>query len=491
MTQVAVAVAVLLLIGAHVLAWGLLGYRLVAVRLTDPVAVAASVGCLGVTLFGAELLLLGHLHWLTPAALVLGAAIAAAGVAVRLWRVRPRLAYPTARVPPLAAAAVVAMLALVVVSGVRPPLYPDEREYHWPAPLLWASHAGWVASPYRHTNGPILMHAIYTAAALWQSSTAAHWSHSVLLGCLLLSAAALARAAGASGIVTAAVCLSVPAIVNQSSVAYTDVAAAALALGAYVPILCRRPPRVGQAPLPWGHVVASGVLLAGAFSVKPFVVVAAPVAFAYVVWARRQDRRQVATGAGLFLLPILAAAAFWSMHTHALVGRWWDTQGIMVRDESSPAWQFGWAVGRIPTLRDLAWLPLIPLVVPVLGQQEPYGGRIGPVFLLAWLVIGWYFGWYWWGRHRKSTPPQDDLPWLAAGAVVYFLALAPFLVKTRFHDFVWAASAVVAVVAWSRLRDSVRPPVGRAVSVLFTITIGLGMFDASRNLVRGLITPFH
>ena len=54
---------------------------------------------------------------------------------------------------------------------------------------------------------------------------------------------------------------------------------------------------------------------------------------------------------------------------------------------ADPMWTLGWAAGRIPSLRDILMLPVVPFYATLWGQREPYGGRIG-LLTVIFLLIG-------------------------------------------------------------------------------------------------------
>ncbi|MGH7214700.1 MAG: hypothetical protein ACREIT_08050, partial [Tepidisphaeraceae bacterium] len=130
------------------------------------------------------------------------------------------------------------MAVLVVVCGLRAGWWVDEIEYHYAAPLLWAEHGKWVPSPYHNTNGPALAEVLFTFPALFKSDVAAHWMHSTCLLMLAAGCAGLSRRAGGSAIGALAAVLSVPVVVNQSHVAYSDIAAGGFAIAGYVALFC-------------------------------------------------------------------------------------------------------------------------------------------------------------------------------------------------------------------------------------------------------------
>ena len=123
-------------------------------------------------------------------------------------------------------------------------------------------------------NGPAFSEYLYTVAALWNSPLPRILTHVLFLLIAAGLAGGFARCAGAAAIYGVAACLAIPVIVNQSSIAYSDLSALAFAAAAFAPLLdCSR----GAAePRSWQQVLAAGILLAFAASTKPFTLAAAP-----------------------------------------------------------------------------------------------------------------------------------------------------------------------------------------------------------------------
>ena len=445
-------------------------------------------GGVGITLFGLEMLLLGHLNALTRPALAMSSLVIIIGL-FRAWPdirkqrsvlfSRVRACVRQERVLALSCAL---MFALVALSGLRAPREGDELDYHWAAPVFWAQQGRWAASPYRLTNGPALMEMNYTFSACFGSSSAAHWSHTLCLFVLALACAGLARTLGVSPLAAVAACLSCPVIVNQASIAYNDVAAGALVLCAYAALVCRKEGDE-SAPLPGNSLLIAGILFAGAVSVKPFTLVALPPALLYVYCYGLRAGKGSGSVTGLRNMGLISGCValtlcLWAWHTHSLIGHVWDSSGkYMARQPSDSMWQTGQAAGRIPSLTDLAVLPTVPFVTGILGQREPYGGRTGLLALL-FAPIGLSV------MHLLSASRRRRLYWLVGAAVAYFLLLGPVALKTRFHIFVWCVGMVVAAIGYSHTKNgrTVIPP--RLSVGAYYLLVWIGMTDGARILLR-------
>ena len=448
-------------------------------------------GLMGLGFTGLFVWLVGHLGLLRPWTLLASAGLAATVLAVwaaRAWRYDAAAVSGAWRdgawVERLLWLMSAGMVGLIVVSGIRPPWARDELDYHWASPLFWAAAGAWETSPHRLSNGPALAQMTYTLSAVFGSPTAAHWTHTLAALCLVVTAAATARRCGGSPAAAAAGCLSMPVLVNQASIAYTDVFAAAFVLGAFA-VLVDRP------GVPPARLLVAGLLLAFAASVKAFTAVAyLPAILLVIVTAARTARTAASShkllrasrAAAVLVLPGLVLAALWLLHTSALTGQWLDRSGqYIARSPDDPMLLTGAAAGRIPGWRDVAFLPLVPAYATVLGQSEPYGGRIG-LIAVPFLPLGL------WAIGRLPRLRRRRVAGLALAACVYFVVLAPFLIKTRFSIFVWVVLVVVAAVGLKATLDLARsrPRLSAGVGVLFALLVLAGMADSARVLVRDL-----
>ena len=363
------ALATFSLLFVHVAAFAVLAVRLLRrtrVRVPSELGIG---GLMGLGFTGLFVWLVGHLGFLRPWTFLASAGLAVTVLAVWAARVRwhdaaaavagawrgsawaERLLWPTSA----------GMVGLLVVSGLRPPWARDELDYHWASPLFWAAAGAWEASPHRLSNGPALAQMTYTFSAVFGSAIAAHWTHTLAALCLVATAVGTARRCGGSPAAAAAGCLSMPVLVNQASVAYTDVFAAAFLLGAFA-VLVDRP------GVPPARLLVVGLLLGFAASVKSFTAVAyLPAVLLVIVTAARTARTAASShellrgsrAAAVLVLPGLVLAALWLLHTSALTGQWLDRSGqYIARSPDDPMLLTGAAAGRIPGWRDVAFLPL-------------------------------------------------------------------------------------------------------------------------------------
>ena len=482
LAEVGTAGAVLCLILFHVAAFGRVGLVAFGWSGRSVLVTMAVGGLIGLGCLGLEMLLLGHLGLLSK-----GVLLSSGGGAVLLlcwgwfrrgWcnRFSRRATYEFAprRGEVILWALWLGMIGLILLSGLRPPGARDELDYHWASPVFWAAAGHWEASPYRLSNGPALAEMVYTFSAVFDSPIAAHWTHALAALLLVVAAAGLAGGCGGSRVAAAAGCLSIPVLVNQASIAYTDVFAAAFVVAAFAVLLS--PKRARR------ELLLTGLLLAFAASVKSFTAVAVLPCVAIVIVQRSGGGARIGGEVLRLLLPGILLAGIWLEHTHHLTGSWLDRSGqYIARSADDPMLTSGAAAGRIPSARDLLFLPAVPAYATVFGQQEPYGGRIGLV-AVPFLPVAL------WAMARLPKARRRRLTILLAAAAAYFLILAPFLIKTRFSLFVWVALVIAGAVGFEEVRRRLpgRRTLVLGLWILFNALVTVGMLDSSRVLVRDL-----
>jgi hypothetical protein len=364
-----------------------------------------------------------------------------------------------------------AFLVLAFGAGVRQPEAPDEVAYHWAAPVAWADAGRWVTTPLRFTNGFHLAEVLYTPSAVFESPTTAHWFHTTTLILLVIATAALARRFAASGTLAAAAVFAIPAATGQSWLAYNDVFAAALVVCACVAASADRTARS-----PW----ITGVLLAGAISVKPSFALSAPAVLAFWVLAERHDSPGLSVSRQLrslvaLAVPVLVAVWAWIAYTIWATGDWLQRDGIVVAhgpDDPSG----GLATLRVPHFTDVVLAPFLPIFTGIIGQREPYGGRTGlvlTIFIPVMIVSAFIM----------SKCDRRRLSELAIPALVGYVAAATLIVRTRFLIAVYAIAggAIAITLDWLR-----RQPWRRTASVALWVFRGcvvIGVVDSARRAV--------
>lgn len=407
-----------------------------------------SILALGYVGLGAAVLITGYLHlFYRGAFIVLGIISVAYLVAVRA-RVS-RLAAPLlsglasrAREAPLLSVGAVTTLALAAASGVRFPLNPDEHDYKWATPLLYAFAHRFIDLPFRLSNGVFLGHLVVMPSATFATLPGARLVQ--LLAVVLLAVATLctARRLGGSGWVAgfgALSCFIVPIHAREIG---TDLLVAALLMSALALML-------SPTNLPRSRVVA-GVTLAAAVSTKSYSIVLVPVfvLVACLVHPGEEPlvQRRVPSRALLqaIVLPVLAVMALTVVHTLAISGRPFKETlpHLGIYASGSREVRFGQAAGRIPSWKDLAIMPFTPFSIGLHGT--PFGTRPGIFFAVALpiVLVGALTAPRWW---------RTRIVLIGCIAAASYLLLDPIWSNSRFLLFVWLcvfAGADVVVASW-------------------------------------------
>jgi hypothetical protein len=443
----------------------------------DPLSELVVLVGLGIVGYGAVVFAIGFAPLLRAVPLAIVSLLAGAFVVWRrrrCWLIARRVArqiWSGLRTEWVIAGPVIAVIAIIFLAGFRPPEAPDEIAYHWPAPLLWAHTGHWVKSPFRFTNDFFLAEVIYTVAAVFHSSTAAHWTDSLTFVLLALGAAALARRFGGSGALAAAGVVAIPAAAGQSSFAYNDVFGASLLLTACV-AAARRPDLRCR--------VTAGILVAGALSVKPILIFLTPAVALFAMNLQREAtgrwswRDQIRT-----LIPIAApgilSSGGWLFYTRAVTGVWFQGKGFVVeRFGHDPS--HGLATIRLPTLVDALMIPTLPVLTGIFGNEPEYGGRTGlvlVVFIPVMVVAAFLMGAD--DRHRLG---QITLP-----ALVAYLTAAVLIVRTRFLIAIYCVAVAASTVSlgWWRTRSPRK--VGPILLWTFRACVILGLIDEVRHII--------
>ena len=474
-------VAAIIVIGVAIVAIGFALRRLLlGTELSEPLADGTVAIGLGITGYGALVLLIGSVPLLRTGPLV-GVTVAAAFLF--LWIGRDALETARGLLEGVAVAlrrewiVVVPVLLLLVVAflaGFRPPAASDELAYHWPAPVLWASVGHWIVSPFRFTNSFDLAEILYTPAAVFRSSTAAHWTDGGTFLLLALGAAALARRFGGLATLTFAGVIAIPAAAEESWLAYDDVFAASLVMAACVAVTA---PSTGQRPNTRSYWTA-GILIGGAISVKPIMLllVPLPVFLAMNAERRRSGRWSIPAQVGVLAplaIPSAVASVGWFAYSKAITGKWFQSTGLVVaRFGHDPT--NGLATIRIPTLVQAVAIPFLPMATGVIGQRQPYGGRSGLVLLLfiPVMVIT---------AVRMDTDDRREFGRIAVPVLVSYLIAGLLIVRTRFLlvDYGAAIAAATCALVWWQHRSPARW--GTALHWAFRLLILLGLLDAVRH----------
>jgi hypothetical protein len=509
LTSLFISVAVIGLVILHVTCLGYWTSRLLGFSTSDAWCRLSVGGGLGLSALAAEIFILGYVGCWTTSAIVISAIVMLVGVLAARRQLNAGAGVILGELGSLAAEdrllsfASAGLLIAIVLSGLRPPFVGDELQYHWAAPKFWAQNHHWVLSPFKLTNGPVLAELLYVFSAIFSSSTAAHWTHVIFLLILLAGCTALAKKCGGLAIASVAGCLSCPCIATQAPLAMNDLAAAALVVASYTAFFSADSDAVNSnaADKTTARLLVGGMLLAGAISTKPIMVAALPVALIYASFlpgcAQTSEfgrlRIRLARCATV-LAPLVVVGLVWVGHTYALTGQFtdptsrpyidrdpnkprWDKNVVLVTEPSDPMWKTGAAAGRIPRLSDILMLPLVPIICPVAGRQEPYGGRTGLIYLF-FVPVGL-------GVLRGQPASQRrNVLWLLAAAITYFWLLGPVFIKTRFHIFAWAVFQCIAALGFTVINKSRKSIVCLAGIYLFYLLAIIGFADVAHDLVK-------
>jgi hypothetical protein len=454
---------------------GLLTIRALRLTTSDPFEALALVMGLGIAGYGLALFALGFAPLLTTgglAAVTMALAIAAIPYRDRLRTLvfdGRRAVRTSLRREPLLGAVMSVIVVGALLAGFRPSEASDEVDYHFAAPQLWSDAGQWVTSPYRFTNGFHLAEILYTPSAVFDSATAAHWTHTLMLVMLAVATAALARRLGGGGALAAAAAIAAPTSI-QSWWAYNDVFAAALMVTA-----CLAAFRPGRR---W--ILCAGLLAAAALSTKPILVFLIP-GLALIVFRTNTDHsrqpasREMVEGLATLGLPVVVASVGWFAYTRHFAGTWFQRGGLVVASGSRAAGE-KLATIRVPHPIDVAMIPFLPMLTAVIGNRAQYGGRTGIAIALAVpliIVTTWRASGVWRARLLDVALPA---------ATMYVIA-AVLIERTRFLITVYALIAVGASVAmtWWLSRPS---RAGQYMLWTFRIAIVVSAADLMRVAVR-------
>ena len=447
---------------------------------SEPLADATVAIGLGITGYGAVVLLIGAVPLLRTGPLV-GVTVAAA--LLFLW-VGPDAAVTARGLIQATVGAlrrqwvvvvpVLLFLAVVLLAGFRPPEASDEIAYHWPAPVLWARVGHWTVSPYRFTNSFDLAEILYTPAAVFRSSTAAHWTDTGTFVLLAVGAAALARRFGGVATLTCAAVIAIPTAANESWLAYDDVFAASLMMAACVAVTAPSVRRHANARAYW----TGGFLIAGAISVKPIMVllVPLPVILAMHTERRRSGRWSIPGQVGVLAplaLPSAVASVGWFAYSRSITGKWFQSTGLVVARFGHDATN-GLATIRIPTFMEAIVMPFLPMATGVIGQREPYGGRTGLVLVLFIPVMVVT-------AVRMDRRDRREFGRIALPVLISYLIAGILIVRSRFLlvDYAAGTAAATCALVWWQHRSPARW--GTILHWSFRVLIVLGLLDSVRH----------
>ncbi|MGZ4690597.1 MAG: hypothetical protein ACXVKA_00970 [Acidimicrobiia bacterium] len=444
-----------------------------------------SVLSLGFVGLAAGALLLGYAHllyrqvfWIAAAASVVGLVLLRHRT-LALARRSARGVVAIVRQAPVLCFAALVTYALSIDLSMRAPMGTDERDYKWNTPLEFALHHQIVRVPARLSNGIYLSELVVVPAAVFRSLHGARLLQYVAVVLLAFSARAVARRLGGSGLVAGFAALGCLLVGTGAASVGSDVLAAALLCAALALLL-----GAGSRPR---ALLVSGVVLAGAVMTKQYLALTVPMFLVIALvtdvqpdGVRLRDRAEIrAMFARMFGYVVVPAAAIFLLgllHTFVLVGSPVDKYGAGVFPASDPRVATGRAAGRIPSVRDVLLLPIVPAFVGV-GGGEPYGRRAGVVLPISLAVVAF-------GAVLADATWRRRILLAAAIAGISYLLVAPVFIKTRFLIFSWVLVFVAADIAVASAAALASRRSARMVNIAAQLVLLLGFLDSTRWLLE-------
>lgn len=471
----------------HVLAYGFVITRATKVTNEDIWVRTATIGGAGICAFCFQMWFLGFFNGWYQATFIASSAVSAVIVFV-LTRGRWRISIEaTQALPPTTIERIQRLsytllvsttVCLAAASCLRPTVQADEADYHWPAPMLWASTHHWLASPYRFMNGPCFVELCYLPSALFhQNLTAGHLTHFLFWLILLACGCALARLMEAPLLPVVVAAMACPTVTNQASVMMNDLGATTFVIASIVVLLASSKSQFKER-----HIILSAFIFCGAISSKqPFAAGVLPAMLAYIFFGIEAEKVKVKFfRVMLFILPCLVTELLWLVHTHSLTGNWIDLPMHAIWSGPTRAVDSihpgrGSGLAGYPTLKKIGIVLVAPLMTWLLGNQEPFGGRTGlvvPIFLPAFLLM----------LRRQSAALKRFGWWLFGLSFFYYSTVGPFVIRTRYHMVVWVLWSVLAGIGFAFLKDRFDGKKKTLVIITFCVTALIGCADSWRNL---------
>jgi hypothetical protein len=188
-----------------------------------------------------------------------------------------------------------------------------------------------------------------------------------------------------------------------------------------------------------------------------------------IVAARGSRIRQAGMISVRMVLPMVVVGAIWALHSLITIHQLFPSSGYSIATvQQNPQ-----AAGRIPSLIDIVLMPVLWIVVTVLGNQQPYGNRIGILVLLALPAAA--FLW----RSTSSAGRRKATSLMIPAAL--YLVFDVVVARTRFNLYAWLILPLGALVPVAeRVRQSSR--FARWTNYALTLCLLEGMADALRQL---------
>ena len=377
---------------------------------------------------------------------------------------------------------------LQFVSCFRLLPYGDEIQYLWPSPLHWAASNTWSASPFRHSDGPILWNILHTIPALFESNVAAHLINLSVVPMTCLVAVLIGKKLGLPGSLSAIIPLGIPAFMNTSSTCSTDVPSSGLTVYViYLGILGVRQLKLKNLSIP------AFLLFASLYSVK---LTAITVLLPFSLLALRSELSgksvlSVATlrSFGVYLLkvaymPVLLSLGGWAIRTFMLTGHFYDNRNVMLATGPDHwLWHTGGEIARIPNLAELLIIPALPFLLPIIGQTEPYGARTGlaALMLIPAVLMGVNQGL----KRRGFSNVANLAIWIIVSSWITYCLVSLLIPKTRYSGYVWP---VLTLASLAFVNQTSGQSKAKVYNVLTMILVFVSIFfDQARIQVSLLL----
>jgi hypothetical protein len=366
--------------------------------------------------------------------------------------------------------------------------YGDEIQYLWPSPLHWAANNTWSASPFRHSDGPILWNVLHTIPALFDSNSAAHLINLSVVPMTCLVAVLVGKKLGLSGRLSGIIPLGIPAFMNSASTCSTDVPSTGLTLYVlYLGVLGIREVQRKNLSIPIVLFFASlySVKLTAITVLLPFILLSLRIELLdNKKWSMAVLKRFIVYLTKFAFLPVLLSVIGWANRTFMLTGHFYDNRNVTVATGPDHwIWHTGGEVARIPNLPELLIIPALPVLLPIIGQSEPYGARTGLASLLLIPAVLTYFSQKF--KLRVLDNISNLAVWMISSSWITYCLVSLLIPKTRFSGYVWPVVTLASAAIINQTISPSKAKVFRSVTIMLVLVSIF--FDPARIQVQLLL----
>ncbi len=382
--------------------------------------------------------------------------------------------------------AVYGLLQFILCFRLLP--YGDEIQYLWPSPLHWAASNTWSASPFRHSDGPILWNVLHTIPAIFESNVAAHLINLSVVPVTCMVAILIGRKLRLSAAIAGIVPLGIPAFMNFASTCSTDVPSTGLTVYViYLGILGVRQLKLKNLSFP------AFLLFASLYSVK-LTAITVLLPFSLLALRSQLSEKSVLSVGTLkpfvvYLLkvaytPVLLSLGGWAIRTFMLTGHFYDNRNVMLATGPNHwLWHTGGEIARIPNLAELLIIPALPFLLPIIGQTEPYGARTG---LAALMVIPAVLtGVNQSLKHRGFSSIANLAIWIIISSWITYCLVSLLIPKTRYSGYVWPVLTLASLALVNQTYGRSKAKVFNVLTMLLVLVSIF--FDQARIQVSLLL----